>query len=144
MHIKALGYVVLKVRDRARAEAFYNGILGLPNAARMDDHDMTFFSLVNHHDFAVRAIGEDAPAPERNGVGLAHVAFSIGTDMEDLLQAKMHLEAAGVRIRPIDHDVTKSLYFSDADDNGIEVYVDVSDAWKDDPQLIAQIKPLDL
>jgi catechol 2,3-dioxygenase len=112
MHIKALGHVILKVRDRARTEAFYNGILGLPNAARMDDHDMTF--------------------------------FSIGTDMKDLLQAKVHLEAAGVRIRPIDHDVTKSLYFSDPDDNGIEVYVDVSDAWKDDPQLIAQIKPLDL
>ena len=29
MNIQSLGHVVLKVRNQARAEAFYNGILGL-------------------------------------------------------------------------------------------------------------------
>ena len=45
---------------------------------------------------------------------------------------------------PIDHDVTKSLYFDDPDGNSIEVYVDVSDAWKVDPQLVAKVAPLEL
>ena len=54
MKIQSLGHVVLKVRDRAKAEAFYNGILGLPVATRSDALKMTFFSLGGtHHDFAI-------------------------------------------------------------------------------------------
>ncbi len=144
MDIKSLGHVVVKVRDRDRAEAFYNGVLGLPIAARYDERDMTFFSLGNHHDFAIRAVGEDAPAPDRDGIGLLHVAFNIGADVADLKSAKQALEAAGVKVRSIDHEITQSIYFNDPDGNGLEVYVDVSDAWRDDPDLIAQNKPLDL
>lgn len=144
MEIKSLGHVVLKVRDRGRAEAFYNGVLGLPIAARYDERNMTFFSLGNHHDFAIRAVGEDAPAPDRDGIGLLHVAFNIGTDVAVLKSAKQALEAAGIKVRSIDHEITQSIYFNDPDGNGLEVYVDVSDAWKDDPDLIAQNKPLDL
>ena len=144
MDIKSLGHVVVKVRDRDRAEAFYNGVLGLPIAARYDERDMTFFSLGNHHDFAIRAVGEDAPAPDRDGICLLHVAFNIGADVADLKSAKQALEAAGVKVRSIDHEITQSIYFNDPDGNGLEVYVDVSDAWRDDPDLIAQNKPLDL
>jgi catechol 2,3-dioxygenase len=53
-------------------------------------------------------------------------------------------EVAGIAITPIDHDVTESLYFADPDGNGIEVYVDVSDAWQRDPKGIANVKPLEL
>ena len=144
MQIKSLGHVVLKVRDRGRAEAFYNGVLGLPIAARYDKLDMTFFSLGDHHDFAVMAIGEEAGAPDRRGVGLLHVAFNIGTDVDVLKRAKADLEAAGVEVRSVDHEITKSLYFTDPDGNGLEVYVDVSDAWRRDPSLIAQGEPFEL
>jgi catechol-2,3-dioxygenase len=64
--------------------------------------------------------------------------------MDQLLEAKAHLDAAGVAIDPTDHTVTKSLYFDDPDGNTIELYVDVSDAWRSDPQLIATVKPLEL
>ena len=144
MQVKSLGHVVLKVRDRDRAEAFYNGVLGLPIAARYDKLDMTFFSLGDHHDFAVMAMGEDASAADRRGVGLLHVAFNIGTDIDVLKQAKADLEAAGVEVRSVDHGVTKSLYFTDPDGNGLEVYVDVSDAWRRDPSLIAQGEQFEL
>jgi catechol 2,3-dioxygenase len=60
------------------------------------------------------------------------------------VEAKTHLEAAGVATDPIDHEVTKSLYFDDPDGNNIELYVDVSDVWRDEPQRIAQIAPLDI
>ena len=33
MKIESLGHVVIKVRDQARSEKFYNGILGLPIVA---------------------------------------------------------------------------------------------------------------
>jgi catechol 2,3-dioxygenase-like lactoylglutathione lyase family enzyme len=35
MKVQALGHVVIKVRNRERAERFYNGLLGIPIAARM-------------------------------------------------------------------------------------------------------------
>ena len=60
MQIESLGHVVIKVRDLERAEAFYNGVLGLPIVARSEQMPMTFFSLGNHHDFAVLGLGDDA------------------------------------------------------------------------------------
>ncbi len=144
MRIQSLGHVVLKVRDRARSEAFYADVLGLPVVARLDAAQMSFFSLGNHHDFAVMAVGDDAAAPGEAATGLAHVAFKIGDDIETLRQAKAHLEAAGISVTPVDHGVTQSLYFEDPDGNGLEVYVDVSDAWRREPGKVAQYTPLAL
>jgi catechol 2,3-dioxygenase len=144
MRIKALGHVVLKVRNQKRAEAFYGGILGLPIVARLDQYSMTFFSLGNHHDFAVMAIGDGAEAPAEGAAGMHHVAFKIGDSIDDLRAAKADLEGAGIEVMPIDHGMTQSLYFHDPDGNELEVYVDTSDAWKQRPELIAQIGPLEL
>jgi len=144
MKIQALGHVVLKVRDRERAEDFYTRVLGLPLVARYEPMNMAFFSLGNHHDFAVMAVGDGAGAPGEDAVGLQHVAFKIGDDLETLRRAKAHLEAAGLTVVPVDHEVTQSLYFRDPDGNGLEVYVDVSDAWKSEPQRVAQGRPLEL
>lgn len=144
MKVKALGHVVLGVADCARAESFYGGILGLPVCARFDQDGMkmSFFSLGNHHDFAVMQV--DAEDGRRSAVGLHHVAFNIGETLDQLREAKVRLEAAGVATTPVDHDVTKSLYFEDPDGNGVEVYVDVSDAWRQEPQRVAHMAPLEL
>lgn len=146
MEIKSLGHLVLKCTDRKRSEAFYSETLGFPICARyeQDGLNMTFFTLGNHHDLAVMEVsGEDA-APGEQSVGLHHVAFNIGSSLDDLREARSHLEAAGITPDPIDHGVTQSLYFNDPDGNGIELYVDTSDAWRAEPGLIAQIAPLAL
>jgi len=80
MKIKALGHVVLRVSDRARAEGFYNGLLGLPICARYDENGlkMTFFTLGNHHDFAVMEVSGEGSRRAESAVGLHHVAFNIG------------------------------------------------------------------
>jgi catechol 2,3-dioxygenase len=147
MKIKALGHVVLRVSDRARAEAFYGGLLGLPVCAHLDQAGapkMTFFSLGNHHDFAVMEVGGEAGGGSGRAVGLDHVAFKIGDSLDELREAKAKLEAAGIRPSPVDHEVTKSLYFSDPDGNGVELYVDASDVWRTEPQRVAQLTPLEL
>ena len=146
MKIKALGHVVLRVTDRARAERFYNGLLGLPICARFDEGGMkmAFFTLGNHHDFAVMEVAGEQAERAPTAVGLDHVAFNIGTTLDELREAKRRLEAAGIAPRPVDHEVTKSLYFTDPDGNGIELYVDASDAWRREPQRVAQLMPLDL
>lgn len=146
MKIRSLGHVVLRVTDRERAERFYNGVLGLPVCARLDEggFKMAFFTLGNHHDFAVMEVTGEGSSRSETAVGLHHVAFNIGTTLDELREAKAKLDAAGIATHPIDHDVTKSLYFADPDGNGVEVYVDASDAWRREPQRVAQVMPLEL
>ena len=138
--------MVLRVTDRARAERVYHGLLGLPICARFDEDGMkmAFFTLGNHHDFAVMEVGGGPAVRGNAGAGLHHVAFNIGSDLDDLREAKAKLEAAGVALQPVDHEVTKSLYFDDPDGNGVELYIDASDVWRQDPQRVAQIHPLEL
>ena len=144
MQIKALGHVVLRVTDRGRSEQFYNGVLGLPICARYDEggYRMTFFTLGNHHDFAILEVG--GGARDETAAGLHHVAFKIGSDLDELRDAKATLDAAGIACNPIDHEVTKSLYFGDPDGNGVELYIDASDIWRREPQRVAQLTPMEL
>lgn len=145
MPVQSIGHAVLKVRNLDRAEAFYNGVLGMPIAARHETMPMTFFTLGNHHDFAVLAVGDEAPDADPKGVGLFHVAFKVGDSIDDLRAMRDQIEARGATIqRTIDHNVSLSLYLSDPDGNGIELYVDSSDAWKEDPSLVASGKPLEI
>lgn len=146
MKVESLGHVVLKVSDLERSEQFYNGLLGMPVCARLTEKGMkmTFFSLGNHHDLAIAEVsGEEAAAGDQ-AVGLHHVAFCIGDSLDQLVDAKAHLEAAGVKANPVDHEVTKSLYFSDPDGNNVELYVDASDAWRKEPQRVAQARSLEI
>jgi catechol 2,3-dioxygenase len=136
---------VLKVRDLDRSERFYTEVLGLAVAARMEAPPMMFFTLGNHHDFAIAAMGADAPDAPPNSPGLFHVAFKVGDSTDELRQAKAHLDALGVEIAmTADHTVSESIYFDDPDGNTIELYVDVSDVWRTDPQTVATIAPLSL
>jgi catechol 2,3-dioxygenase len=146
MKIKSLGHVVLRVTDLERAERFYSGLLGLPLCARLDEAGikMAFFTLGNHHDFAVMEVNGESSDRSETAAGLHHVAFNIGTTLDELREAKVKLDAAGIAMHPVDHEVTKSLYFADPDGNGIELYVDASDVWRREPQRVAQLKPLEL
>jgi len=146
MKIKQIGHAVLKVSNCERAEKFYSGVLGLPICARLDQDGMkmTFFTLGNHHDFAVMEVSGVGSTHADTATGLHHVAFKIGDSIDELREAKALLEAAGVALRPVDHEVTKSLYFADPDGNGIELYVDASDVWRREPQRVAQLLPLEL
>ena len=146
MKIQSLGHVVLRVTDRDRAEQFYGEVLGLPICARLDESGfkMAFFSLGNHHDFAVMEVSGEGSTRSESAVGLHHVAFNIGTTLDELREAKTKLNAEGIAVHPVDHEVTKSLYFEDPDGNGVELYVDTSDVWRREPQRVAQVKPLEL
>jgi catechol 2,3-dioxygenase len=136
MKIEALGHVVIRVRDLERAETFYNRVLGIPISAKAPQWSMVFFTLGEHHDFAIAAVGEQASVPNDKTLGLDHVAFRLAGGDQELRSAKSALEAAGVAVRGYDHVVSKSLYFSDPDGNLVELYINGSDAWRQDPSLI--------
>jgi catechol-2,3-dioxygenase len=140
MQIQSLGHAVIKVRSLARSEQFYNGVLGMPVINRTAR--MTFFSFGNHHDFAIAEVGEEASLPEQNAVGLAHLAFCLGRDFEDLRAAKAQLDTQGIATRPIEHGKTYSLYLADPDGNGIELYVDRYEDWRESPVQAPMSAPL--
>ena len=105
---------------------------------------MTFFTLGNHRDFAITAVGDDAPDAPANSPGLYHVAFKIGNHIDQLREAKKYLGAAGMQVRAVDHGVSKSIYVKDPDGNSVKLYIDASDVWKLQPEAVAQASPLDL
>lgn len=76
------------------------------------------------------ALFEEGSAKGESAIGLDHVAFKFGNRLDELREAKGRLEAAGVTPTPVDHEVTKSLYFTDPDGNGVELFADVSDVWR--------------
>jgi catechol-2,3-dioxygenase len=76
--------------------------------------------------------------------GLYHIGFKIGDSPEDIKKAYQELQEKGVVIvGTADHTVTHSIYVVDPDGNELELYADVTDEWKNNPELImAPTKPL--
>lgn len=144
MPIERVGHVVLKMRDLDAAKDFYNGVLGMKIADERDDMGVFFRFGDYHHDIAVFKVADDAPLPERNQVGLAHVALV--ADSFDTVKA-MHrkLKEHGVEgIRTANHGVTKSVYFKDPEGNELEIYCEVPETHWRDVDTIIKSDPLDL
>jgi len=144
--IQTVGHVVLKVRDLERSLRFYRDVLGLREVGRFADRMVFFSAGENHHDLAILTVGEGAPSPARDAVGLYHVALKIGDRIEDLRAAKAHLEAHGVGpLHLSNHRVSQSIYLNDPDGNGLELFVDADPAiWREDPAAVATVEPLEL
>jgi catechol 2,3-dioxygenase len=70
---RALGHIVLNVRDLKKSENFYRSILGLKVSARNLKTKMTFLSFGSeHHDVALQALPRGAKHEGGNGVPKLH------------------------------------------------------------------------
>jgi len=116
-----VGHVHLKVRDVDRAVEFYRSVLGLDVTERHGQFAFLTFGD-RHHDVALQGVGEDA-APPGGGVGLYHTAFEVETESA-LGAVYERLNERDVPVSPVDHCISRALYFDDPDGNGVEVYLD--------------------
>jgi len=120
-HPTLVGHVHLKVRDVDRAVEFYRSVLGLDVTERHGTFAFLSFGD-RHHDLALQGVGEDA-APPGGGVGLYHTAFEVERGPA-LAAVYDRLADRDVAVSPVDHGISKALYFDDPDGNGVEVYLD--------------------
>jgi catechol 2,3-dioxygenase len=127
--VSHLGHVHLKVRDVERAVSFYTDVFDLAITERVGRYAFLSFGD-HHHDVALQGVGADAPAPGP-GVGLYHAAFEVES-ADELRAVYETLEERGVDVSPVDHRISKALYFDDPSGNGLEVYLDTRDADDED------------
>ena len=119
-----VGHVVLKVRDLERSLGFYRDVLGFTVSSELTNV-MVFLTATgeNHHDLALLRVGDSAPTPVPNAVGLYHVAIQL-EDWDAVKRARDVLSGAGLLHGSADHGVSRSLYTADPDGNEIELFCD--------------------
>jgi len=121
--IDRIGHVVLRVSDVDAAVDFYRDALGMEVVRHDPQRAMAFLSFgTQHHDIAVSADRGDG---SRGSLGLAHIAMHMPGGDAELVAMHDRLVARGVPIKTTtDHGVSHSVYFTDPDGNGLEIFVD--------------------
>ncbi len=124
-----IGYVHLRVRDLDRSLAFYLDVLGL-RLVSGGAHTATLSANGLGPGLVVLTEKKDAsPRPPR-ATGLYHLAIRVPS-RHALALAIQHLSDTSWTIEGFaDHDVSESVYLSDPDGTGIEIYSDrPADVW---------------
>jgi hypothetical protein len=102
--------------------------LGFRVAEQDPEHGGVFMTLGDAFhtlDITQHPSPRDASRPQRGQLGLVHIAFKVGS-YAALREAYAHLLANGVEIqRATDHVCQRSVYFTDPDGNGLEIYYEM-------------------
>ncbi len=136
MKIHELGHVVLYVSNLQTSANFYKNTLGF-NEIHRDLHTALFSGGRTHHELLLIEVGGVPKEAHMPTPGLYHIGFKVGNSDDELRVVYKELIDLGVRIvGATDHHVTHSLYILDPDNNELELYVDINDEWKNNPQAI--------
>ena len=143
-----IGHVHLKVSDIDRALAFYVGVLGFEEQARIGDQAAFVSAGGYHHHIGLNTWeSKGGSPPPRDTTGLYHVAIRY-PDRKALGQALKQLVEAGIPLSgATDHGVSEAIYLRDPDENGIELYRDrPQEEWPrtEDGTMAMVSEPLDL
>lgn len=137
MRILELGHVVLYVSNLEASANFYRDTLGFNEIDRQVGLAL-YTGGRTHHELLLLEVG-GTPDERRVKPGLYHIGFKVGDSADSLKSVYKELKAKGVPIVGMsDHYVTHSLYILDPDGNELELYADVSDEWKTNPQAVMQ------
>jgi len=129
--LAGIGHVLLRVADEEASKRFYCDVLGFRVAEQDPEHGGVFMTLGDGFhalDIIQHPVPTDATRPERGQLGLVHIAFKVDS-YAALRDAYGHLLAKGVEIqRAVDHVCQRSIYFTDPDSNGLEIYFEMPNA----------------
>ena len=121
---KRVGHVILNVKDVEVSTKFYTDIIGFQIAKQSDT--ATFLTCGKiHHDLALFKAKQSFRL--EGGVGLNHMALQV-EDFDMLTKYHDVLTSNNIEIdRTTDHGMTSSIYLTDPDGNGIELFCNNQD-----------------
>jgi catechol 2,3-dioxygenase len=124
LRVRELGHVSLFVRDLDASRRFYRDLLGLAETGTAKEGRIVFFSAGrHHHDVSCELKRADGPGPQPKGVpGLYHIAFDVGTSLDELAAARAWVEREGLTAFG---ETASSFSIRDPDGHEIELYVDL-------------------
>jgi catechol 2,3-dioxygenase len=129
--LAGIGHVLLRVADEEASKRFYRDVLGFSIAEQDPEHGGVFMTLGDGFhtiDITQHPAPAEATLPQRGQMGLVHVAFKVAS-YAALRDAYAHLLEHGVAIqRAVDHVCQRSVYFTDPDGNGLEIYYEMPGA----------------
>ena len=140
-----VGAVHLQISNLQRSIDYYRDVLGLHVLERAVESAALAAAGGDRPLVWLHAKTGLKPAPRRGAFGLYHFAILL-PDRAALGQFAEHLSRAGVRVGMADHLVSESLYLTDPDGLGIEVYGDRPwNTWRlHDRELSMTTDPLDI
>jgi catechol 2,3-dioxygenase len=143
-----LGHIVLYVKDLDSSVHFYREIVGLQLQGRtFNDRAAVLTGGNTHHELMLIQVGP-APGPlQGKRIGLYHIGWQIGDNIETLKQKYVELQSLDYPIVGLaDHTISQSIYLNDPDGNEIELFVDNPDYdWRHNHDWMeAPVKPLSL
>lgn len=118
-------HAVLNVKDADAMLAFYTGTMGFTVADRgplgESAPEIIFMSQdpSEHHQLAMVQMKQDDAPPN----SLNHMAFRVDS-FTDIKELNGRLTEGEVKVLPLSHGNTLSLYFNDPEGNGLEVFWD--------------------
>lgn len=116
-----IGHVHLKVSNLKKAEGFYTKIFRLKISERAANYTFLTFGK-EHHDLALQELS-NAQKPSDGMTGLYHFAVEM-ENLRQLAEIYFRLKKFKVQFSPVNHGISKAIYFDDPDGNGIECCVD--------------------
>ena len=118
---KRVGHLVLNVRDQETSTKFYTEVLGFEISINREGFGTFLTCGKIHHDIALFQAAPDAAPVTPGGLGLNHMALQV-ENFDVLTEFYNKLQKLGIELRTTDHSMTKSIYITDPDGNGIELF----------------------
>jgi len=121
-----LGHVVYYVRDLEVSLRFYQLVLNLQLSGKsLNDRAAVLTGGRTHHELLLIEVGEATGPLSGKRIGLYHVGWKIGHNIQDLIDAKNRIFTSGYEIKGLsDHTISQSIYLNDPDGNEVEIYID--------------------
>ena len=143
-----IGHVHLTVSDLKRSLEFYHDVLGFEITTWFGDQAVFLSAGGYHHHIGLNTWnGKDATPPPPGHTGLYHFAILYPSRLELARIVKRLYELNYPIAGASDHGVSESIYLTDPDGNGVELYADkMLDEWpiNEEGLLVMTTKHLDL
>lgn len=120
-----IGHIHLTVADLEQSLKFYRDLLGFEITQYYGEQAVFLSAGGYHHHIGLNTwAGNDATAPPDGHTGLYHFAI-LYPSRKELARVVKRLYEVNFKIDGAsDHGVSESIYLSDPDGNGIELYAD--------------------